>query len=467
MTRRNEMSRRKALTVGARGLGASTVLAAGFPAIVPASVLGATAPSNRINVGAIGTGRISRTHDMPGVWKHDHARIVAVCDLDRRRMEDAKGLVNGHYGGQAGRPYDGVTGYLDYRELLASRDVDAVLVSTPDHWHALVAIAAVEAGKDVYLQKPASLTIAEGRALSNAVHRTGRIFQIGSQQRSAAQFRYAAELVRNGRIGQLRTVQVGLPGDPSGDEEAGDAGPEGPQLRDVAGLDASRLLHREARPPAGGLRPPGLAAVRAVRGRDDHRLGRPPHRQRPLGDGHGAHRAGRDLRLGGVPEEGPLGRARAVPDRGGLRGRRADDRERRVSERHQVRGDGGVGLRLPRQRDGDRERSGGEAEGRPGALRQRSEDPHVGHRPLRGPPLREPGPPRQLARLHPLEAGAHRPGGGGPPVLLRLPPPPHRDEDEAHAPLGPAQGALPERRRGERHAVAAPALAVRHRRLGR
>jgi len=217
--RGNEMSRRKAITVAAQGTFASSVLAAGFPAIVPASVFGATAPSKRINVGAIGTGRISRTHDMPGVWKYDHARIVAVCDLDSRRMEDAKTLVNGYYAKKTGKPYDGVIGYLDYKELLRSKDVDAVLVSTPDHWHALPAIAAVEAGKDVYLQKPTSLTIAEGRALSNAVHRTGRIFQIGSQQRSAFQWRFAAELVRNGRIGQLKTVLVGLPGDPSGDEE--------------------------------------------------------------------------------------------------------------------------------------------------------------------------------------------------------------------------------------------------------
>jgi predicted dehydrogenase len=97
--------------------------------------------------------------------------------------------------------------------------VDAVVISTPDHWHTLIAMDAVAAGKDVYLQKPASLTIGEGRALSNAVHRSGRIFQVGSQQRSSPQFRYAAELVRNGRIGQLQTVEVGLPGDPSGDPE--------------------------------------------------------------------------------------------------------------------------------------------------------------------------------------------------------------------------------------------------------
>jgi hypothetical protein len=219
MARRSEISRRKALGLAAQGLGATSVLAAGFPAIVPASVFGATAPSNRINVGAIGTGRISRGHDLPGIWKHDQARIMAVCDLDSRRLEDAKTLVNGYYAKKTGQPYDGVTGYLDYKELLGNKDVDAIVISTPDHWHAFITIQAVEAGKDVYLQKPASLTIAEGRAVSDAVHRTGRIFQIGSQQRSAAQFRYAAELVRNGRIGQLKTVYVGLPGDPSGEVE--------------------------------------------------------------------------------------------------------------------------------------------------------------------------------------------------------------------------------------------------------
>jgi predicted dehydrogenase len=199
--------------------GKGMVAAAGFPAIVPSSVLGANAPSRRINVGAIGTGRISRGHDLPGVWKHELARVVAVCDVDRQRLQDAVDLVNGHYAKVTGESHDGVRAYTDYRELLANPDIDAVVISTPDHWHALPTIQAVEAGKDVYLQKPTSLTIAEGRAVSNAVHRTGRIFQIGSQQRSSRQFRYAAELVRNGRIGQLKTVYVGLPGDPSGDEE--------------------------------------------------------------------------------------------------------------------------------------------------------------------------------------------------------------------------------------------------------
>jgi predicted dehydrogenase len=215
---RARVDRRRFLTAAGNAMAASAMVG-GFPAIVPSSVFGATSPSNRINVGAIGTGRISRGHDLPGVWQHDIARIVAVCDLDANRLEDAKKLVNEHYAKATGKPYDGVTGYANYRDLLANKDVDAVVISTPDHWHCLITIDAVEAGKDVYLQKPTSLTIAEGRALSNAVHRTGRIFQIGSQQRSTVQFHYAAELVRNGRIGQLKTVEVGLPGDPSGEHE--------------------------------------------------------------------------------------------------------------------------------------------------------------------------------------------------------------------------------------------------------
>ena len=215
---RRKMGRRRFLATAGKGVVASSVVA-GFPAIVPASVFGAASPSNRINVGAIGTGRISRGHDLPGIWQHDIARVMAACDLDRKRVDDAKTLVNGYYAKKTGKAYDGVTGYASYHDLLASKDVDAVVISTPDHWHCIIAIDAVEAGKDVYLQKPASLTIAEGRALSNAVQRSGRIFQIGSQQRSTVQFRYAAELVRNGRIGQLKTVEVGLPGDPSGDDE--------------------------------------------------------------------------------------------------------------------------------------------------------------------------------------------------------------------------------------------------------
>src|SRR5271154_5293016 len=202
-------SRRDFLKMGA-------AVAIGFPTIVPASVFGQTAPSNRINVGAIGVGRISRGHDLPGIWQFDQARIMAVCDLDARRVEEGKTLVNGYYSKKTGKPYDGVTGYHNYHELLANKDIDAVVISTPDHQHAILAVDAVHAKKDVYLQKPASLTISEGRHMSDQVTASKQILQIGSQQRSWKQFYRACELVRNGRIGEIKHVEIGLPGDPAG-----------------------------------------------------------------------------------------------------------------------------------------------------------------------------------------------------------------------------------------------------------
>ncbi|MBL7740814.1 MAG: Gfo/Idh/MocA family oxidoreductase [Chitinophagaceae bacterium] len=193
-----------------------TGIALNFPAIVPASVFGKYAPSNRINVAAIGTGRISRGHDMPGVWQYEYAQIMAVCDVDSVRADEGKKLVNDFYSKRDGKSFDGVKVYTDYRELLLNKDIDAVLISTPDHSHAMIGVAAARAGKHIYMQKPASLTIAEGRVISDVVNKSGVKFQIGSQQRSSEQFRYAAELVRNGRIGELKTVYVGLPGDPPG-----------------------------------------------------------------------------------------------------------------------------------------------------------------------------------------------------------------------------------------------------------
>ena len=186
------------------------------PYIVPSSVFGKNAPSNRINVAAIGTGRISRIHDLPGVWRYDFAQVVAVCDVDAKRAEDGKKLVNDYYTKKNGAPFDGVKVYTDHRELLNNKDIDAVLISTPDHTHAMIGVAAAKAGKHIYMQKPASLTIAEGRKISDVIQKSNVKFQIGSQQRSSEQFRYGAELVRNGRIGQLKKVYVGLPGDPPG-----------------------------------------------------------------------------------------------------------------------------------------------------------------------------------------------------------------------------------------------------------
>lgn len=215
---KSQLSRRKFIERSIKGTIASTFVL-GMPTIVPSSVFGKNAPSNKINIGAIGTGRISRGHDLPGVWQYDYAQVIAVCDLDTKRAAEGKKLVNDYYTKKTGKTYDGVKEYHDFRELVKNKDIDAVLISTPDHTHAMIALAAASEKKHIYMQKPASLTISEGRTVSDFIQKSGIIFQIGSQQRSSEQFRYSAELVRNGRIGQLKTVYVGLPGDPSGEEE--------------------------------------------------------------------------------------------------------------------------------------------------------------------------------------------------------------------------------------------------------
>ncbi len=215
----SKISRRKFLETSVKATAVSSFVLSGFPTIVPNTVFGKNAPGNRINVGAIGTGRISRVHDLPGIWNSADAQIVAVCDLDTKRAEEGKVLVNEYYTQKNGKPFDGVTVYHDFREMMKNKDIDAVVISTPDHTHAMIAIAAARAGKHIYMQKPASLTIAEGRIVSDIVQKSGVIFQIGSQQRSSNQFRYAAELIRNGRLGQLKKIYVGLPGDPAGEVE--------------------------------------------------------------------------------------------------------------------------------------------------------------------------------------------------------------------------------------------------------
>jgi len=196
-------------------------LAAGslvLPTIVPSTVFGAQAPSNKINVGQIGCGRIARDHDTAETLKYiDQARIVAISDLDSNRMRDAKKRIEQYYNNELNKDNEvDVRMYDNYKDMLADPNIDAVMISTPDHWHSQPAIEAALAGKDIYLQKPTSLTVEEGRLLSNIVHRTGVILQMGTQQRSMPQFRIAAELVRNGRIGKIHTVKIGLPGDPAG-----------------------------------------------------------------------------------------------------------------------------------------------------------------------------------------------------------------------------------------------------------
>jgi hypothetical protein len=191
------------------------------PTIVPSSVFGAEAPSNRITIGCIGVGR-QGTADMRDFLGLPSAQIIAVCDVDARRLANAQKTVETHYSRQSsGGTYKGCKTYGDFRELVAQADIDAVSIVTPDHWHALPAIAAARAGKDIFLEKPLTLTIEEGRILSDTVRRYNRVFQVGSQQRSDTRFRQACELVRNGRVGKIHTVKVGFGTDPA-------TGPEPP-----------------------------------------------------------------------------------------------------------------------------------------------------------------------------------------------------------------------------------------------
>ncbi|HLR31154.1 MAG TPA: Gfo/Idh/MocA family oxidoreductase [Fodinibius sp.] len=195
----------------------STGIAA-FPNILPSSVLDKNGPNDKINIGQIGCGRIAQSHDLPETLSHDVARMIAVCDVDSNRMKDAKKLVEQFYAVKEGsKNYIEVKMYEDYRELLLNPDIDAVIISTPDHWHVQPAIEAALANKDVYLQKPVSLTVAESQLLCKVAKEQGTILQVGTQVRSTSpQFKYAAELVRNGRIGKLHTVIVNFPADNTG-----------------------------------------------------------------------------------------------------------------------------------------------------------------------------------------------------------------------------------------------------------
>ncbi|GAA4304719.1 Gfo/Idh/MocA family oxidoreductase [Compostibacter hankyongensis] len=211
----NPFSRRNFLKTS---MGAAGAFALGsIPTIVPAQVIrGKLAPSNRLNIGVIGAGRIGTSWDIPGTLQHDLANIMAVCDLDSKRLAGGKKLIDDYYAKKKGGSYNGTKTYSDHQELLADKDIDGVLICTPDHQHVRPALHAIHAGKDIYMEKPASLTITEGRILSDEANKAGTIFQIGSQQRSLnpwPQFKKACELVRNGRIGEIKEIYVGLPVD--------------------------------------------------------------------------------------------------------------------------------------------------------------------------------------------------------------------------------------------------------------
>ncbi|MCX6905330.1 MAG: Gfo/Idh/MocA family oxidoreductase [Verrucomicrobia bacterium] len=184
--------------------------ASGFPAIIPSSVFGAEAPSKRITVGAIGVGG-QGSGNLGGFLGDPRCRVLAASDVDRNNLEATRKRVNTHYGSQD------CAAYQDFRELLARDDIDAISLATPDHWHAIPAIMAAKAGKDIYGEKPFSHDLKEGRAMVTALAQYGRVWQTGSWQRSTGDFRFACELARNGRVGKLHTVEVGLPtGGPGG-----------------------------------------------------------------------------------------------------------------------------------------------------------------------------------------------------------------------------------------------------------
>ena len=240
-----DLSRRRFL----KRAGATSVAALAFPTIVPASVRGGArggAPGDKIAVALVGAGPQGQGV-MKGFLAEEGARVVAVCDVKRDQLQMARQLVDEHYQDRS------CATYANFEEVLARPDVDAVIVATPDHWHVLIALAAVRAGKDIYLEKPMGLRVAEDQALRAAVRETGRVFQFGTQQRSGAFFRRACEIVRNGRIGTLRHINTWCIGSVPGGSTAVAPVPEGfdydrwlgpapwkPHREDVCSADSAR-----------------------------------------------------------------------------------------------------------------------------------------------------------------------------------------------------------------------------------
>jgi len=198
-----------------------TCAAFGAAQIVPASVLGANAPSNRINVGIIGTGTRG-IPDMQVFMRNDDVQIMAISDVNTASYgyrnetklmgrEPALQIANAYYAGKtrSGR-FQGVAAYTDFRKIIDRTDIDAVAIVTPDHWHCTMTVMAAKAGKDIFCQKPMTLTIGDGQEMIKAVRKYNRIFQTGSQYRSHPAARLACELVLNGRIGELKTIRTYL-----------------------------------------------------------------------------------------------------------------------------------------------------------------------------------------------------------------------------------------------------------------
>ena len=221
-------SRRSALKAAAATLA--------FPTFVPAATNGA---NSRMNIGLIGAGK-QGDHHLGQIKHHKDARIAAVAEPYARFRDKAVAS----WGGAAN-----CTGFNDFRELLARPDIDAVLIATPDHWHAIQAVQAAAAGKDIFCEKPLSLTIAEARAMVTAARRYGRVFQTGSMQRSSGEFRRACELVRNGYIGRLKAVYAAVGGPATECDLPAEPTPEGFDWEMWLGPAPARPFHSVLRPP--------------------------------------------------------------------------------------------------------------------------------------------------------------------------------------------------------------------------
>jgi predicted dehydrogenase len=212
ITRRDLM--KGSASVAAAAAVAGTVAA---PTIIPSSALGnqeRAAPSERLNVGFIGVGKMNSSHLDRFAGRRD-AQVMAVCDVDTTRREHFQKFIDDKYSKLERKDYKGCGAYEDYHELLARPDIDAVFIATPDHWHTAIAIEAAKAKKDIYCEKPLTLTIQEAKMLIDAVRKYDRVFQTGSQQRSEGPFRQACEYVLNGRLGKIKEVHVALGGSAS------------------------------------------------------------------------------------------------------------------------------------------------------------------------------------------------------------------------------------------------------------
>jgi predicted dehydrogenase len=232
---RQGMSRRRFIAAGA--------LAGIAPLIIPSRLLGGDgAPSNKITLGMIGCGG-EGTNNINGFLANTDCQILAVCETDSARLARAKTRVENKYAqAMTSGAYKGCDAYSDFREIIGRKDIDAVVISTPDHWHVIPAIMAARAGKDVFVEKPMTTSVEEGKVLCKVIADTKRVLLVGSEQRGRAEFHLMAEIVRNGRVGRLKHIEVTMPGGYSINGNPEDRRPAQTECDPPAQLDYERWM---------------------------------------------------------------------------------------------------------------------------------------------------------------------------------------------------------------------------------